>query len=63
MIFLKLISLLFSKDASMDGQDQIVPNVSHYQDANMGHALIGLILAYVMLDGEVTYATNQFASK
>ena len=47
----------------MDGQDQIVLHVSHYQDANMGHALIGLILAYVMLDGEVTYATNQFASK
>ena len=47
----------------MDGRDQIVPNVSHYQDANMEHVLIELILAYVMLDGEVIYATNQFASK
>ena len=47
----------------MDGRAQIVPNVSHYQDANMVHVLIGLILAFVMLNGEVIYATNQFASK
>ena len=47
----------------MDGRDQIVPNVSHYQDASMENVLIELILAYVMLDGEVIYATNQFASK
>ena len=47
----------------MDGRDQIVPNVSHYQDANMVHVLIGPIRAYVMMDGAGIYVTNQFASK
>ena len=47
----------------LDGLDQIVKLVGHYQDACMEHAMDTQILVLVIRVGVVTYVMNLFASK
>ena len=47
----------------MDGLAQIVLIANLWLDVNMGIVLINLMLAFVILDGQVTCVMNQHASK